>query len=159
MTKVLAVSDTHGRTERWREVIETERPDIVVHAGDHCVDRETMDELATFWVAGNNDWIGDEVCVFAIEGVKFALMHGHQANRAFPERWRAQLAQLAKKHGASALVYGHSHVQHVGAAEGIFALNPGSLELPRNPEMRPTYATFVVDGTQIKDARIVYFGD
>lgn len=158
MTKVLAVSDTHGRNDRWRELIQQLQPDIVLHAGDHCTTKDVMNELATFWVAGNNDYLGDEIVVLQIEQVKFVLLHGHQASRINPPKWRKQLVAIAKQNEATALIYGHSHIEHVETIDGVFTLNPGSLELPRNNLFRPTYATFSVDQQQITNVQLHFYG-
>lgn len=39
MKKVLSVSDTHGVNERWLKIIDLEKPDIILHSGDHCTEK------------------------------------------------------------------------------------------------------------------------
>lgn len=157
MIKVLVVSDTHGRNERWLEIKKKVNPDIVLHAGDHCTSKEFMNEHATYWVAGNNDYIGDEIQIFTINDIRFILLHGHQVNRTNREKWRASLAYMALSSNASVLVYGHSHIEDVESVGKILTINPGSLEFPRNNQMLPTYITFEVHDNEIKNIETHYY--
>lgn len=157
MTKVLCVSDTHGRNERWIEIINKIKPDIVIHSGDHCTEKEIMDKYANFWVSGNNDYIGNEIELFKIENVKFILMHGHQASRYNLIKWKNDLVNIAKKENVNVLVYGHSHIQDIDNISNITTINPGSLELPRNPEILPTYVTFDVNDDKILNLKVHYY--
>lgn len=157
MLKILSVSDTHGRNERWEKVIKKELPDLVLHSGDHCTSENIMNLYANYWVAGNNDYIGNEIEIFKIEDLKFILLHGHQANRSNYEIWKNKLSEFAKPYNPDVLIYGHSHIQDVDEINGIKMINPGSLELPRNKEMQPTYITFEVDQNQIKNLKIHFY--
>ncbi|WP_033159837.1 YfcE family phosphodiesterase [Mycoplasmoides alvi] len=157
MTKVLCVSDTHGRNEKWIELIKKVNPDVVIHSGDHCTDEKIMNQYANFWVSGNNDYIGNEIEIFKIEDIKFILMHGHQANRFNLEKWKKDLVKIALKNNANVLIYGHSHIQDIDKISDIITINPGSLELPRNAEMLPSYVTFIVDCNKIINLEIHFY--
>ncbi|WP_027124034.1 YfcE family phosphodiesterase [Mycoplasmoides pirum] len=157
MIKVLCISDTHGRNQRWIELINKIKPNIVLHCGDHCTEEEIMNKYADFWVAGNNDYIGNEIELFKLENVKFILFHGHQAARFNLKKWKQNLVDIAKKHNVDAMIYGHSHIQDIDSVDGIVTINPGSLELPRNAELLPTYATFEVVDNKIQNIKIEFY--
>lgn len=157
MTKVLVVSDTHTHNDKWIELINKLKPNVILHCGDHCTQEEIMNKYATYWVAGNNDIYGEEIKIFNIENVKFILMHGHQASRIDLKKWKLNLIQLAKQNNVNVLVYGHSHIQDIDEIDNIIAINPGSLEYPRNPELLPTYITFDVDNDKVINIKIHYY--
>ncbi|WP_027119511.1 YfcE family phosphodiesterase [[Mycoplasma] testudinis] len=155
MTKVLSVSDTHGMNERWKQIIEIEKPDIVLHSGDHCTKKTIMIDNATYWVAGNNDYIGNEIETFTIENLKFVLLHGHQCGSRWDNaRWKENLVEFVKPYSPHVMVYGHSHIQDYDVIDNVITINPGSLQLPRNKENLPTYATFNVDQDQLTNFKI-----
>lgn len=155
MKKVLSVSDTHGVNERWLKIIDLEKPDIILHSGDHCTEKKFMDGIATYWVAGNNDHLGNEIECFMIENMQFVLLHGHQCGSRWDnQRWKECLVAYVKKFMPNVMVYGHSHIQDLDLIDNVVTINPGSLQLPRNQENLPTYATFEVVDKKLANLKI-----
>lgn len=52
------------------------------------------------------------------------------------------------------MVYGHSHIQELDLIDNVITINPGSLQLPRNQENLPTYATFEVVDKKLANLKI-----
>jgi len=57
----------------------------------------------------------------------------------------------AREAGASACLFGHTHVPHKSYSEGLLVLNPGSLSRPRNG-WGPSFALLTVP--EVGDGRI-----
>lgn len=153
MKKILVISDTHGlNIERVKDVIKQEQPDICVHCGDYVYDRQTMDELFTYYVNGNNDTAFDhehDAVNFEIEGIKFAVIHGHQFPRFNHHVWENSLHRYLKNNGADVLLHGHSHRYFVKSfGDQLVLANPGSIALPYNGT--PTYMVIEVNNHQIE---------
>ncbi|BFO96407.1 metallophosphoesterase [Mycoplasmoides pneumoniae] len=159
MTKVLVLSDTHGYNDRWLAVMKLHNPDVVIHAGDHLTTKKFMDQNATFWVAGNHDVVGEEIQMFELEGIQFVLMHGHQAPRHDLKQWYKMLVDQAKSYLCDVLIVGHSHIEHYETIDGIQVINPGSLEIPRNPRKLPTYCNLNLSQGRISDLTFHFLRD
>lgn len=123
--RVGLISDTHGllRPEVFERLAGVER---ILHAGDVggpeiLADLEAIAPVAA--VTGNTDgWDLREHAKASLEveldGVRFAVAHGHRVERfdhlrdRFPE--------------ADAIVHGHSHVPRADRIGDTWMLNPGS---------------------------------
>jgi predicted phosphodiesterase len=78
MSKILVISDNHGEIDLMMQVIQKERANLIVHAGDHGIPLEFMKANFNYFVGGNNDYDGEEIQNFVYDGFKFMLVHGHQ---------------------------------------------------------------------------------
>ncbi|MFJ4969961.1 metallophosphoesterase family protein [Streptomyces sp. NPDC088755] len=149
--RLLLVSDTHVplRTRQLPGELlrETERADVVVHAGD-WVDVATLDLLEKcarrlVGVYGNNDGPElrgrlPEVARVQLGGLRFGVVHETGAARGREERCAALYPDL------DVLVFGHSHIPwDTEAPGGLRLLNPGS---PTDRRRQPycTYMTCTV---------------
>ncbi len=134
MTRVIAVSDSHGAADSLRWVLRHEKADALIYLGDGLRDlEEAMDArpqgLRIYRVRGNCDFgYGDEpvqgLCAFG--GVLFFYTHGH----AYGVKCGLyQLEEAAEGRMADIALYGHTHLQRLDeGAEGEPTLfNPGSL--------------------------------
>ncbi len=142
--KVLIVSDTHGYDDNFYKVYKEESPlDYVIHAGDV---HESADAIRAAvncpirFVAGNNDYSRElrKELEFDLNGFHVLLVHGHYEHVYYG---RDTLIYKAASRGAKIVIYGHTHVPSVEFDEtyGIWAVNPGSLTLPRQQGRRPSY--------------------
>lgn len=133
--KVAILGDTHipGRASRIPEELLNEmkkfRPEKIIFTGDFG-SLDVLKSLQKFCpvtaAKGNTDFLElPETVSFEILGIKFCLLHGHQAK---PPGERRQLQNLAKYFGAEVLVCGHTHSPEVYMEERNDALviNPGS---------------------------------
>lgn len=151
--KIAVISDTHV-PDRTAEIsaellqsIKDEQVDLILHAGDICVYRVIV-ELESIApvkaVRGNRDFLLRKsiplVQRFTLNGVKFAVMHGHinfltywldkilygfQGYRR--ERYSQRLPKASP--GARVYVFGHTHHAENIWQDGVLFFNPGSVTI------------------------------
>lgn len=166
--KILACSDTHGRltaVKRLVEVIETEKPDVIMHLGDFLYNGprngvpEDYDPMGVanllskykpilLGVEGNCDSRIDQMVMdyklplkreVELIGHRFVLTHGD----FLPD------PTIVLKKG-DVLVSGHTHLLLLEEeGEGIH-LNPGSIGFPKGGNPR-SYAIIDENGIEIKN--------
>ena len=148
--KILVVSDTHGKNENLREVIDHERPDRIYHLGDG----EGLEENGWMFtvpleiVRGNCDW-GSNLPSFVVLEVGrhvIFLAHGHQYNINYD---RSAIIEAATQRGCDVILHGHTHVpylDYISTPAGPVTIgNPGSLSFPRQESRLHTYMIIEVD--------------
>lgn len=128
--KLLILSDSHGELEYMRLAIRRERPDAVIHLGDHCTDADRLAEeflgLPVLSVKGNCDYFDvprADTLVRTMEGVKLFGAHGHRYG-VKQSLLRFELA--AREQGAQVALFGHTHQPWCEEKEGLWLLNPGA---------------------------------
>ena len=128
--KLLVLSDSHGDVGTMIDVVEKERPDEIIHLGDHLQDAEELSyaypEIPISMVPGNYDFrVGiKEVQTLERQGVTILMAHGHQ--------WRvksgpALAIEIARETGAQVLLYGHTHEAVCWQDDGMWIMNPGTV--------------------------------
>lgn len=140
--KVLIVSDTHGRREEIREIIQREKPvDLLIHLGDILGDEEYIQSLAECpmeLVKGNSDRNmeipRDKEIV--LDNHKFFLTHGHcyGVNTTLDRIYMEGL-----RRGADVVMFGHTHVPFLLEERMLTILNPGSTSDPRQENGKSSY--------------------
>ena len=130
--KVLICSDSHTRLNYFQEVMELEKPELVIFAGDHSTDALDIslvyEEIPFKIVRGNTD-VSDrkteDELKFEINGKKVLLTHGHL-------QWvKSSLNELeirAKEEEVDICIFGHTHRELEIEKDGILYLNPGALQ-------------------------------
>ena len=131
--KILVLSDSHSTLSFMRRCIDAVRPDAMIHLGDHFDDGRAMAEeyphIPIYQVPGNCDryrcsGLEPEIIVRRIFGVDLYLTHGHRHN---VKAYNGLILRDARAAGASAALYGHTHVAECFQEEdGLWVLNPGS---------------------------------
>lgn len=116
-----------------RRCIRAVKPDVMIHLGDHFDDGETMAEenphVPIHQVPGNCDKYRmvryePEVRCYPVGGVKLYMTHGHVHNVKLN---RYKLLLEARKMGAQAVLYGHTHIADCHQEEdGLWVMNPGA---------------------------------
>ena len=113
--KVLICSDSHGRLDYFQQVMDLERPEIVIFAGDHSTDAIDMSlvyrDVLFAIVKGNtdmDDYESRETAIFDLMGKKVLLTHGHLFSV------KTTLEELEKK----------AHLEK----NGVVFVNPGALQ-------------------------------
>ena len=148
--KILIVSDTHGYDGNFYKLIKkTGTPDMLIHAGDVSGSEYELKAAVNCpvkMVSGNNDF-GTRLRSeeeFEVEGLKFLLVHGHRDGVYYGTD---RLLYKAAERGADIVIYGHTHVPLVEYDEelGIWAVNPGSLSLPRQFNHKPSFILLDID--------------
>ena len=146
MTRLLVLSDTHGRVERAREVLAAWAPGVqgVVHLGDFDGDARYLQglwpNLPFYLVRGNNDTPArgtPETLTLRLAGHVLFLAHGH---RHQVHQRPDVLGYAAEEAGAGLALFGHIHIPLWETIGPVTYLNPGSLAYPRS-SYGPTYAT------------------
>lgn len=130
--KILVLSDSHAAMFFMRRCIQNLRPDAVIHLGDYYDDalalREEFFHLPVYAVAGNCDRYRcppdtlQTVCC-NVGGVRLFMTHGHLH---YVKSGIGALTADARRHGAAAVLYGHTHRPDCHRQEdGLWVLNPG----------------------------------
>lgn len=142
------ISDTHGllRPEVFERLSGVQR---ILHAGD-VGDPGILSDLAAIApveaVWGNTDgWalrgVASETLEVELEGVRFAVAHGHRVP-AF-ERL------VDRFPGADVVVHGHSHVPRADRIGRVWLVNPGSAG-PGGEGWAPSVAVAEVSGGEFE---------
>lgn len=140
----LIFSDSHGRSDRMREVLERQiqQPDAIFFAGDGLRDLDDIESLQIpiYSVSGNCDWFAatgtQTELVISLAGHTLLLTHGH----AFGVKGGiGSLAAHAARVGADIVLFGHTHqaccqtlpigseVGGVRLLQPLYLFNPGSI--------------------------------
>lgn len=154
-TKLLVVSDTHGRTKNLDRLLPLVKPvDYLLHLGDVGNDVayiEAAAECPCCFVAGNNDYFSGlpKERVVKIAGKTIFMTHGHNY---YVNAHKGLLKKIATERGASIALFGHTHVPYLEEEDGIVLANPGSLSLPRQADHLPTYLLITI----AEDGEVAY---
>lgn len=129
--RILVVSDTHRDSYSLRQaILQQPTAEVILHLGDG--EEEIMDMKLEFPkrmiipVRGNCDWgstlpSSEEIC---LEGKRIFMTHGHlyQVKMGYHPIYCA-----AREKKADILLFGHTHVPMQDYDDGLYVLNPGSL--------------------------------
>lgn len=157
--KVLIISDTHGKHENLKTVLDRERPiDLVVHLGDAEGYEDTIQKLAACpleIVSGNSDFFSalDQEKEIEIGNCHVLITHGHYycVNTGLED-----IKKEAEGRGCDIVMFGHTHRPLVDYGKKVIALNPGSLSYPRQEGKRPSYIVMSTKENGEADFKICY---
>lgn len=139
-TKILVISDVHGRLRELRWVLQNETGvDALFFLGDGLYDldnalqmRKTPVPYPVYRVAGNcdNGYTDPAEGLAPFAGVLFFYTHGQN----YQVKWTlSELTDTAQARGADVALFGHTHhnqlVPGLGVRPDLF--NPGSLGMER----------------------------
>ena len=148
VSKVLVLSDSHGRNAGVLAAIEREKPfNLLVHLGDVQGSTEEIEAAAgcsCFFVRGNCDYDMSmpSFTVFFIGQHKVFATHGHR----YQVNYGTESLELnAKQNGCDVALYGHTHVPFVLKKKDMLILNPGSISLPRQAGAKKTYMVLTMN--------------
>lgn len=156
--KILAISDTHGKLNKVRDIWpKLTDIDMILHAGDFIADAEKLQAelgVPVIGVKGNCDggYSSSDFRVIPVECGNILLTHGHMENVS------CQLNGLMYKvmeNDCRAVVFGHTHRAMTDESSGIRFINPGSLTQPRDGS-DGSYAIIRTSEDSF-DASIVYY--
>lgn len=146
--KVLIISDTHGRNLDVLKVVEKVSPiDLLIHLGDFEGGEEYIRSLVDCeveMVSGNNDFFNrlPKEKLITIGKYTIMLSHGHRYGVNYGN---SGILEAASRFGADIVMYGHTHLPMIDLSGSIWAINPGSLALPRQQGRIPTYIIMEID--------------
>ena len=127
--KILVLSDSHRILHYMQEAVELEKPDHVMHLGDHIGDAEELSRkypmLPILMVRGNCDFgdVGREEVLAEIRGYRFLVCHGH---RYGVKSGLLRFALAAREKQADVALFGHTHQSVCEYSNHIWFVNPGS---------------------------------
>lgn len=139
--KILVAADTHKNFEVLDVCVKNNLDaDIIIHLGDgeHEFNdiRKMYPEKAMIYVKGNTDFGNyEETHVAKIGGYKIFCCHGHTMG---VHDGLERLVSVAKENGCNIALYGHTHLYKTELIDGVYVMNPGSLDSPRNHN-KPTF--------------------
>ncbi|MCD8195404.1 MAG: YfcE family phosphodiesterase [Coprobacillus sp.] len=138
--RILVISDTHGNTEFLPKLVEREKADLYLHAGDSGLTERDLRPFHT--VKGNCDYYKHDVNYTEYTPYGKLIMRHHPFTESDIERY--------KKMGYKIFIYGHTHQRHFEKREdGIDIFNPGSLYYPRDG-LYPCYLILDIDEKEVK---------
>lgn len=151
--KLLVLSDSHGDLTGLRLALRRERPDAVLHLGDHALDAyELAQEFSTTsiaYVRGNCDGPFpncSETYLRRLAGVQVFAAHGHRYGvKESPLRFY----YAAHENGAALALFGHTHTPCCREENGIWLVNPGACR-----GLYATYAVAVIEDGAVRECRI-----
>lgn len=158
--KILIVSDSHGRSFYLeRAILKVSPIDYIIHLGDIEGEEEYLRDISpcpVYMVAGNNDFFSREPKeeIIQLGNYRVLLTHGHRQN---VYGGTEMLKQVARKNGADIVMYGHTHVPKLDLSDDVWAVNPGSISLPRQEGRKPSFILMEIDRNQQAHFTINYF--
>ena len=129
--RILVVSDSHGNDSSLRRAILAQpKAEVVIHLGDGEEEllraKRSFPEKMFLAVRGNCDFGSDLPLTgeFTAQGVKIFYTHGHYYG---VKSGLYTFACAARERGAQVALYGHTHNALEDYDDGLYLLNPGSL--------------------------------
>lgn len=128
--KILVLSDSHRNINPMRNAVLLEKPDTIIHLGDHERDADELKRefplIPLLAVAGNCDLMAppERYKLVELQGKRFFLTHGHHYGVKMSID---ALVNTALTAGADVALFGHTHVPMVNSVRGMLVMNPGSI--------------------------------
>ncbi len=150
--QVLVVSDTHGRPDLLRRVLDRHKEiTCLFFLGDLLNDldavRSDYPSHQFYCVAGNCDVFSTAPSTgeAVLDGVRLFFTHGHRYSVKYGLE---RLKREAASRRCTVILYGHTHCAYTAYEDGLLLVNPGSLSEPRDGY--PGYAVITItDGEAI----------
>ena len=145
--KIVVVSDSHKEFHKLNSVVENNLDaDAFIHLGDgeHEFNdvRNLHPEKSFLFVKGNCDFADNKTIRIAnAKGIKILCVHGHEHH---VHQGLDTLIAVAKQNGCKIALYGHTHLYRTELIDGIYVMNPGSIDSPRD-KRPPSYGIITID--------------
>jgi hypothetical protein len=141
LMKIIVVSDTHRNFAVLDEVVgKNLDADLFIHLGDGENEFRDVHNLhpdkAMIYVLGNCDYgMHKSSQIVTACGYKIFCCHGHLQDL---HRGGDRVVAAAHINDCKIALYGHTHLYRTEVNDGVFVMNPGSLDSPRNHNL-PSY--------------------
>jgi putative phosphoesterase len=128
--KILVLSDSHNNIQAMLDAVDEEKPDMILHLGDHDRDcaplRDEYPDIPLRAVRGNCDVrsMEPEYDEFVAENLRIFMTHGHLYG---VKTGLDSILNTAFCRGADILLFGHTHLAYQTELRGLIAVNPGSV--------------------------------
>ncbi|MBO4834686.1 MAG: YfcE family phosphodiesterase [Lachnospiraceae bacterium] len=135
-TKILVLSDSHGRVGKLKKIITENKADIILFLGDGEFDFEGVlaeleidpfgDDPQIFQVRGNCDHASTEAVsvILTVDGLRFYVTHGFDQGVKYG---LDKITERAALENCQAALFGHTHRVCKGKKNNILLFNPGSV--------------------------------
>ncbi len=129
---ILVLSDSHAALSFMRRCVDAVRPQAIIHLGDFYDDAQALQEdyghIPFHMVPGNCDRYrcpmdARELLCYPVGGVKMMMTHGHNYR---VKSGTGALTAEARRLGAQAVLYGHTHIADCRREDDLWVLNPGT---------------------------------
>lgn len=146
--KILIVSDTHGKEKYLFETLQRLGPiDLLIHLGDTHGNEEYIKSVSPCpveMVSGNNDIFTrlPKEKMILIGRYNVMLTHGHRYDVYYSTY---KIKEVARSRQADIVMFGHTHMPLIDLKDDVWAINPGSLALPRQRRRKPTFIIMEID--------------
>ncbi len=127
--KILVVSDTHRNIEKMHLAAQLEKPDLILHLGDHDADAMQLERLLPSanicYVKGNCDSFSDSALTYChnVDGVRIFAAHGHKYG---VKNGLLSFSYAAMEAGAQIALFGHTHIPFCEKRGEMWLMNPGA---------------------------------
>lgn len=138
--RILVVSDSHGNVLNLRQALLSQpKAEVVIHLGDGEYDlaalKSSYPNKTFLQVCGNCDFGSSlpESASFTVDDKKIFYTHGHNYG---VKSGLYTVVCAAREQKADILLYGHTHAAVTDYDDGLYIMNPGSLN-----GYKPSYGT------------------
>jgi putative phosphoesterase len=129
-----------------------EKPDVIVHLGDHISDaiklKQQLPETDFYMVMGNMDFqaVGDRELFVSFDNVSILITHGHLygVKEGFD-----RLIERGQDLEANIILHGHTHALSLREEFGRVYMCPGQIQYD-NQGMPATYGVITINDGQFK---------
>ncbi len=127
--KILVLSDSHRTIGHMERAVLAQRPDYLIHLGDHTADADALarlfPDIPLVSVRGNCDFdpAVPEQRLGEWGGVRILMTHGH---RYGVKSGLLRLRLAAQEAQAQIALFGHTHQALCQGGPGLWLFNPGS---------------------------------
>lgn len=150
--KIVVFADSHKDVETMIRIVEKEKPQLVIHLGDHIKDamclQESFPELMVEMVPGNTD----SLTVVPYE--KVILQSGKRIYMTHGDRYNVQLGlsrifYKGESVHADVILFGHTHIPYLENKQGIQMMNPGRVGCVSNSFSQASYGIILLNNDEI----------
>lgn len=146
--KILVLSDSHMAMGEMRKAVNREKPDMIIHLGDHISDADRLSDdfpdIPMETVPGNCDRASASMeKLIEVEGKKIFICHGHGYG---VKNDLSLLKEAALEKGADIVLFGHTHVPYYDFDGRIHMMNPGSMGAAHYPDKEGYGLIFIENG-------------
>ena len=146
--KIIVFADSHTDIKTMDTVVKKEKPNRIIHLGDHVTDgvmlQEMYKDIPIEMVAGNTDITDEypfektlELCdihIFITHGDKYNVHLGF-----------SRIFYKGESVNADIILFGHTHKAYLENQNGIVLMNPGRIGRVSRNFIEASYGVIIID--------------
>ncbi|HBN85142.1 MAG TPA: YfcE family phosphodiesterase [Clostridiales bacterium] len=150
--KIVVFADSHRDNETMTFVVKKERPELVIHLGDHITDAEHLQkdfpEIPMEMVPGNTDTV---ICYPYEKTIiknkkRIYITHGDRYNVQFG---LSRIFYKGESVNADMILFGHTHIPYLENEGGIWMMNPGRIGRVSRNSIQASYGIILLKNDEI----------